>query len=172
MHGNYGNTADNGGVQSHSRPVKPGNWCIFEANCYPKEVVHAALLGLGIAHKVLVGKWEGRTHPSYLVHEDDWPSCHILTTGEKYCLKLNTSHEGPFRIALICAIDPLTPHDPAVELTGWFVETGREYAEKQPGYTYDPSEERWWTLETEYPKPYVQKQRAIKPLMVDGNPMP
>lgn len=166
MHGKYDSAPHrgNGGVQPHSTVVRPGNWIIFEAGMFQPHEVTTAMDKMHIAYKQCVGKFNGETNASFLVHEDDWRYVYMFALGEQYILKLLTSHEGPYRIALL--VDRL---DGSVQEQGWFVETGREYAEKQDGYTYDPSDERWWTVEKVYPTPHVEKQRSIKPGKLDLN---
>ena len=153
------------GIQPASTPVRPGKWVIFATFAYPEGYVREVFKTHGIAFKRLEGCWEGKKETSWIVHEDDWYDIQWLAEGETCVLVLD--EQQPFRGAF-----QMNTHSGHKIWLGWFIETGKVYAEAQPAYTFDPAQWRWWTVEKAKPEPYIVKQRGIHPLQIDGTRMP
>ena len=146
------------GVQPHSVPTRQGEWVIFATTAYPDQFVIEELRSYKMPFKQLVGKFDNQPESSWIVHSDDFETISWLAEGEDAVLILSDLDDTcPYRKAYIKVLATGRRN-----LLGWFVETGRLYAEKQSAFTHDPTQYRWWTVEKELPQPFKVKEPRIK----------
>lgn len=132
------------GVCAHSSASSNNSYVIFSVVPEADDGLFKWLRDEGIGYKALNGSWRGHIERSYIINQDHLPALKIMgwLDGQESILLLGPqpARRG-YRLGVIEWLDN-GQQEPAMR----FVQTTKEYAMRQEGWTHDPSDNSYWIL--------------------------